>query len=77
MENAERKARKLLERTMEYARLEHECSRTVFDLLSILDPADFVACGYSSELETCLEQYADRMDDDLQKEIMQALKIIP
>lgn len=76
MENTERKTRQLLEAIMENT-FDQDRSTTVFDLLNILDPADFVECGYSSELEECLEQYADNMDDDLQKEIMRALKIIP
>ena len=76
MENADQKTRQLLEVIMENT-FDQDRSTTVFDLLNILDPADFVECGYSSELEECLEQYADNMDDDLQKEIMRALKIAP
>lgn len=76
MENAERKARQLLEVIMENT-FDQDRSTTVFDLLNILDPADFVECGYSSELEECLEQYADNMDDEEQMEILRALKIIP
>ena len=77
MENAERKARQLLEFIMEITS-DQDRNTTVFVLLlNILAPADFVECGYSSELEECLEQYANSMDDDMQKSIMQALKIIP
>lgn len=76
MENAERKARQLLEAIMMNT-FDQDAPTMVHDLLNILDPADFVECGYSSELEECLEQYADSMDDDLQKEIMRALKIAP
>ena len=74
MNNPEQKARQLLEVIMENT-FGQDKSASVYDLLNILDPADFVECGYSSELEDCLEQYADDMDDGLQKEIMQALKI--
>ena len=74
MDNAGQKARKLLGVIMEN---DQDRSTTVFNLLNILAPDDFVECGYSSELEECLEQYADSMDDDMQKEIMRALKIAP
>ena len=75
MKNAEQKARQLLEAIM--VNEEDYAAMTVFSLLNILDPADFVECGYSSELEECLEQYAENMDDDLQKEIMRVLRIAP
>lgn len=74
MENADQKARQLLEVIMENT-FDQDRITSVYDLLNILDPADFVECGYAAELEECLEQYADDMDDGLQKEIMQALKI--
>ncbi len=75
MDNAEQKARQLLEAIM--VNEEDYAAMTVLSLLDILDPADFVECGYGEELEECLHQYADSMDDELQKEIMRALKIAP
>ena len=75
MENAERKARKLLEAIMENER--EYAAQTVFNLLSILDPEDFVSCGYATELEDCIDEYAELMDDELQRKIMRALKILP
>ena len=74
MKNSENKAKQLLNVIMNDKLCEFAQVDAVFNLLSILEPADFVECGYAYELRSCLAAYGNSMDDKMREAIIQALK---